>query len=78
MAPLLIQYNYNWLPPSPLSLKDGGSSSSDQKPYQFDPNDDFYMAPPACQFLHYRDAAFLVGILEVILLAGAVATALGE
>lgn len=44
--------------------------------YQFDPDDEFYMAPQACQFLHYRDAAVLVGILEVLLLVFAVVTAL--
>jgi len=55
---------------------EGSNEYEAQKPYQFDPDEDFYMAPPACQFLHYRDAAVLVGIVEVLLLAGSVATAL--
>uniref|UniRef100_A0A915MWM7 Uncharacterized protein n=1 Tax=Meloidogyne javanica TaxID=6303 RepID=A0A915MWM7_MELJA len=38
--------------------------------YQYDPDDEFYMAPPTCQFLHYRDAAVIVGIFEVLMITG--------
>ncbi|KAI1728243.1 hypothetical protein DdX_00408 [Ditylenchus destructor] len=37
--------------------------------FHFDPNDDFYLAPPMCQLMHYRHAAVVVGILEVLLLS---------
>uniref|UniRef100_A0A183CGR2 MARVEL domain-containing protein n=1 Tax=Globodera pallida TaxID=36090 RepID=A0A183CGR2_GLOPA len=56
---------------APLEAKDEPPA-----PYQFDPNEDFYLAPPTCQFLHYRDAAVLVGIVEVLLLICALYTAM--
>jgi hypothetical protein len=40
--------------------------------YRFDPNDYFYMAPPMCSLLHYRDGAVLAGALEVALLSAGV------
>ena len=44
--------------------------------YQFDPDDEFYLAPPTCQFFHYRVAAVIVGIFEVLLTLGALITSL--
>jgi hypothetical protein len=44
--------------------------------YRFDPNDDFYLAPPMCGLLHYKNGAVLAGILEVLcLIAGVFAFA---
>lgn len=40
--------------------------------YKFDPNDKFYMAPPMCGLLHYRNGAILAGLLEVACLLGGV------
>lgn len=40
--------------------------------YKFDPNDKFYMAPPMCGLIHYREGALLSGVLEVLCLAGGV------
>ncbi|KAL3125701.1 hypothetical protein niasHT_009788 [Heterodera trifolii] len=56
---------------APLEAKDEPPA-----PYQFDPNDEFYLAPPTCQFLHYRDAAVVVGIVEILLLTGTFFTAM--
>lgn len=40
--------------------------------YKFDPKDKFYLAPPMCGLLHYRDGAILSGILEVACLSAGV------
>lgn len=42
------------------------------KKYRFDPNDKFYMAPPMCSLIHYRDGAVLAGVLEVVCLGAGV------
>jgi hypothetical protein len=36
------------------------------------------LAPPTCQFFHYRVAAVIVGIFEVLLTLGALITSLGR
>ena len=48
--------------------------SADQMPkkFRFDPNDEFYKAPPMCSLLHYRDGAILAGVAEVFLLLAGV------
>ncbi|KAE9554921.1 hypothetical protein FO519_001886 [Halicephalobus sp. NKZ332] len=44
------------------------SKTFEKRNYVFDPNDDFYLAPPAAQLLHYRTAAMVAGVLEVLVL----------
>uniref|UniRef100_A0A1I8BAI3 DUF4203 domain-containing protein n=1 Tax=Meloidogyne hapla TaxID=6305 RepID=A0A1I8BAI3_MELHA len=55
---------------SPISSSPLPPSTPPPSFYQYDPDDEFYMAPPTCQFLHYRDAAVMVGIFEVLMIAG--------
>ncbi|KAF7633342.1 hypothetical protein Mgra_00007224 [Meloidogyne graminicola] len=57
---------------SPISISSPIPTSITPPPsfYQYNQNDEFYMAPPTCQFLHYRDAAVMVGIFEVLMIAG--------
>uniref|UniRef100_A0A7E4V0M9 MARVEL domain-containing protein n=1 Tax=Panagrellus redivivus TaxID=6233 RepID=A0A7E4V0M9_PANRE len=60
---------------SSAGSQDGGSplppKSPAPAPFVFDPNDKFYMAPPAAGLLHYRTAAMWAGVLEVLLMIGA-------
>uniref|UniRef100_A0A915NG15 Uncharacterized protein n=1 Tax=Meloidogyne javanica TaxID=6303 RepID=A0A915NG15_MELJA len=55
---------------SPISSSPLPPSTPPPSFYQYDPDDEFYMAPPTCQFLHYRDAAVIVGIFEVLMITG--------
>ncbi|KAI6203824.1 hypothetical protein M3Y94_00601400 [Aphelenchoides besseyi] len=49
-------------------------SSADALPekFKFDPKDEFYLAPPMCKLLHYREGAILAGILEICCLTAGV------
>uniref|UniRef100_A0A915PV06 Uncharacterized protein n=1 Tax=Setaria digitata TaxID=48799 RepID=A0A915PV06_9BILA len=40
--------------------------------FVYDKDDEFYMAPPVCYLMHYRDAAVLCGIIEILLLVVAI------
>lgn len=40
--------------------------------FNFDENNNFYMAPPVCRLFHYKYAAMLAGIFEVLFLVAAV------
>ena len=42
--------------------------------FNFDANDPFYLAPPTCKLIHYKHAAMIAGILEVVFLILAVYT----
>lgn len=44
--------------------------------FVFDPNDEFYLASPAAKLLHYRTAAIIAGLLEVLTLICSVFTIL--
>ncbi|VDK67450.1 unnamed protein product [Onchocerca ochengi] len=45
---------------------------NEKKPFVYDKDDEFYLAPAVCHLMHYRNAAVLCGILEIILLILAV------
>jgi len=55
-------------------IQDKRDEDCDMGKFRFDADDEFYMAPPTCQLMHYRHAAVFVGILEILFLSGAVAT----
>ncbi|MCP9260209.1 BMA-CUTI-1 [Dirofilaria immitis] len=39
-----------------------------KKPFIYDKDDEFYLAPAICRLMHYRNAAVFCGILEILLL----------
>ncbi|OZC12721.1 hypothetical protein X798_00353 [Onchocerca flexuosa] len=45
---------------------------NEKKPFVYDKDDEFYLAPAVCHLMHYRNAAVLGGILEIVLLILAV------
>ncbi|KAI6208587.1 hypothetical protein M3Y96_00130900 [Aphelenchoides besseyi] len=57
-----------------LASKPQINSNADALPekFKFDPKDEFYLAPPMCKLLHYREGAILAGILEICCLTAGV------